>query len=238
VYGRHLIPEVMDRPDLDRHEHQHALAGLERINRWSASAGMLWRPIRQLLRQSSDSSLSVLDVGCGGGDVALALWRKAGAQGSTLEIQGWDLSPVAVEFAQRRAALAGAKIDFCQRDALGPDWDASYDVIMSSLFLHHLEDDQAIVLLGRMRQCARRLVLINDLRRSRFGWVLAILGTRMLSRSPVVRFDGPISVRRAFTCPEVLTLAERASMTGATIERRWPCRFLFNWSPADARSVP
>jgi len=230
------MPEIMDRPDLERHQHQHALAGLERINRWSASAGMLWGPIRQLLRQSSASRLSVLDVGCGGGDVALGLWRKAKAHGSTLEIQGWDLSPVAVEFAQRRAALAGAKIHFCQRDALGPDWDASYDVIVSSLFLHHFDNDQAIVLLGRMRQSARRLVLVNDLRRSRFGWVLAVLGTRLLSRSPVVRIDGPISVRRAFTCQEVLAVAERASMTGASIQRRWPCRFLFNWSPADARS--
>jgi len=237
VRRRHLLPEMMDQPDLDPREHHRALEGLERINRWSATARTLWRPIRHLLRQASASSLTVLDVGCGGGDVAVSLWRKARAAGYALEIDGWDLSPNAIDFAQRCAAEKGAKIHFCRCDALGPDWDRDYDVIVSSLFLHHLDDQQAVDLLRRMRQSARRLVLINDLVRSPVGWVLAAMGTRMLSGSPVVRTDGPISVRRAFTRREVRALAEQASMKGATVQRRWPCRFLLNWSPTNARSV-
>ena len=43
-------------------------------------------------------------------------------------------------------------------------------------------------------QIARRRVLVSDLRRSRLGWWLAWVGTRILTMSPMVHFDGPVSV--------------------------------------------
>jgi hypothetical protein len=59
--------------------------------------------------------------------------------------------------------------------------------------------------------------------------LLACAGTRLLSRSPVVHVDGPRSVAAAFTPAEALDLAQRAGLTGATVVRRWPCRFLLTW---------
>ncbi len=102
-------------------------------------------------------------------------------------------------------------------------------MVMCSLFLHHLDEEQARGLLQRMRQAARYLVLVNDLRRSLFGYALAYLGTRILSASHIVHVDGPLSVQAAFTIPEVRQLAKSAGMTEATVSRRWPCRFLLTW---------
>ena len=92
-----------------------------------------------------------------------------------------------------------------------------------------LDEPEAVLLLRRMKQMARCLVLVNDLERGPLGWMLAWLGTRLLSRSRIVHVDGPLSVEGAFTCAEVRALARRAGLDGATLTRRWPCRFLLAW---------
>jgi len=74
-------------------------------------------------------------------------------------------------------------------------------------------------------------VIVDDLIRSRLGYALAWAGTRLLSRSWVVHTDGPLSVRAAFTPEELLRLAERASLSGAALQRFWPERQRLIWSP-------
>jgi hypothetical protein len=118
---------------------------------------------------------------------------------------------------------------FFVRDAVRDPLPADFDVVTCSLFLHHLGDDGAATLLAAMGRAAGRLVLVNDLARGPLNLALVWLATRVLTRSPVVRVDGSLSVRAAFTPAEALSLAARAGLTGATVERRWPCRFLLSW---------
>jgi 2-polyprenyl-3-methyl-5-hydroxy-6-metoxy-1,4-benzoquinol methylase len=229
ISQRYRVPEIMDMPDLDAHRHAHALRGIARINRWSGSARILWAPISALACEISARPLRILDIATGGGDVPIRLWHKARRAGVPAVIDGCDLSRCAVAFAQHRAKERGADISFFQLNALTDELPPDYDVVMCSLFLHHLDDEQAVELLRRMSQAARRMVLINDLRRSRAGLALAKLATRLLTTSKVVHFDGPQSVRAAFAIDEVDALANRAGLKGATIEKRWPCRFLLTW---------
>ena len=95
--------------------------------------------------------------------------------------------------------------------------------------MHHLPTEDVAPLLYKMRCGARRLVLINDLRRTPAGLVLAYLASRLGSRSRVVRTDAVLSVRAAFTIPEFAALAREAGLDGATIEPRVPMRFLLTW---------
>jgi hypothetical protein len=100
---------------------------------------------------------------------------------------------------------------------------------MCSLFLHHLQTEDAKGLLSRMAEAARRMVLVNDLRRTRLGYALAYFGSRLLSRSRIVHHDGPQSVRAAFTSEEIGNLALEAGLEGATITHHWPERYLLSW---------
>jgi hypothetical protein len=134
-----------------------------------------------------------------------------------------------LDYARGRAGHHQADLSFFEADALNGPLPGGYDVLTCSLFLHHLEDEQAGELLRRMGQAARRLVLVNDLRRGTDGLLLAYVGSRVLTTSPVVHTDGPLSVRAAFTLPEVRDLARRAGLEGVTLARRWPCRFLLCW---------
>jgi 2-polyprenyl-3-methyl-5-hydroxy-6-metoxy-1,4-benzoquinol methylase len=228
VRHRHREPEKMDQPDLDPQQHQDALCGLERINAWSGSARILWPALRDLARQTPNP-LRVLDVATGAGDVPIWLWCRTRRAGLEIHFAGCDRSPTALAFARSRAERCWANVSFFECDVLRGPLPEGYDVLTCSLFLHHLENDQAVDLLRRMGQAAERMVLVNDLRRGAGGLLLAYVGTRIFSASSIVHTDGPLSVRAAFTLKEVAELARQAGLANVTLARRWPCRFILSW---------
>jgi 2-polyprenyl-3-methyl-5-hydroxy-6-metoxy-1,4-benzoquinol methylase len=224
---RERIPELMDEPDIDPAEHRAALAGLARINKLSLSDAILWPSIRALAEAHPGRTIRVLDIATGSGDVPISLWKRARGANISLAIEGCDISPTAVQNATENAR--DTDVRFFVHDVVHEPLPTDYDVVMCSLFLHHLSEEGAVTVLRHMRDASHELVLVNDLERSRLGFALAWIGTRLLSRSPVVRFDGPASVRSAFTPKEALALAERAGLTGAKVGRRWPFRYLLSW---------
>jgi 2-polyprenyl-3-methyl-5-hydroxy-6-metoxy-1,4-benzoquinol methylase len=226
---RRCEPEIMDQPDLDPNVHVRALDGLARVNRISASDRILWTPIAALAHAAPGRALRVLDIASGGGDVPIRLWQRARRAGLAIQISGVDCSATAVAHARANAQRAGAAVDFSALDVLRDALPAGFDVLTCSLFLHHLHEGDALGLLDKMRHAAGSLVLVNDLVRSRLGYLAAWLGTRMLSRSHVVHVDGPRSVQAAFTTSEARDLARRAGLAGATVRWRWPWRYLLAW---------
>lgn len=230
--NRQREPEIMDQADLDPARHQHALSGLARVNAWSGSAGICSRPILALAKELG-RPLRVLDVATGAWDVPLKIWRMAERKRIPLTIEPCDRSETALTYARAEADARHAPIRFFALDALADPLPLGFDVICCSLFLHHLEEEDALALLGRTKQAAPRLILVNDLRRSWLGWLIAWLGCRVLTRSPIVHVDGPLSVRSAFTVAEAKVLAEKAGLRRATVRRRWPWRWLLTWRNPD-----
>jgi 2-polyprenyl-3-methyl-5-hydroxy-6-metoxy-1,4-benzoquinol methylase len=225
---RELLPELMDDPTLDGPEHDLALRGLERINRWSGSARILWPGIRDIARQL-DRPLRVLDVATGGGDVPIALARRAARSGISLCISGCDFSNQALDIARKNSLRTGVTLELFNLDVLREAIPSGYDVITTSLFLHHLGDSDGKLFLRQAGLAAGRALLVNDLVRHlpAYWWTWA--GTRILSRSHIVHADGPLSVQAAYNIDEVVRLAAAAGLGGARVERRWPFRFLLTW---------
>ena len=232
--SRKLTPEVMDNPGLDAAEHERALKALRRINVLSASPAILWREIRQHARRRNTNRLRVLDIATGSGDVPLALWKKAYRAGLQLEILGVDVSPRAVEVARSRVPHGATAVRFQQLDALHQPLPTDYDVLTCSLFLHHLTDAEARGLIHSMAAAARSLVLISDLRRSRYGWCLAYAASRLLTRSKVVHVDALLSVQAAFSMDELRDMALFSPLREVNVQRRWPCRMLLSGTVAQA----
>jgi 2-polyprenyl-3-methyl-5-hydroxy-6-metoxy-1,4-benzoquinol methylase len=227
--SRNLQSELMDDPSLDGASHEQALTGLRRINWWSRTDLAVWRAIRRdLMSDRFDRPISILDIASGGGDLAIRLSKRAERAGIPVNIEGCDISPTAIQFATRQALAAKrTNIRFTLCNALQePLPQAQYDVVMCSLFLHHLNSEHAVLLMEKMQAAARSLVLIDDLQRTRLGYSLAWLGCRLLTRCHVVHVDGPMSVEGAFTVDETRKLAERAGIQHAVFETHWPERFI------------
>jgi 2-polyprenyl-3-methyl-5-hydroxy-6-metoxy-1,4-benzoquinol methylase len=228
---RVVEPELMDDPAISRERHEQALRGLRRINWLSNSAGIVWPSLRTLARRLG-RPIRVLDVATGGGDVPIALYRRAQRAGIAMEISACDCSVQALEYAARRAVLAGAAIHLFPLDAVNEPLPDTYDAVVTSLFLHHLEHPDAVRFLRNLSPSTRHLLLVNDLSRGWAGYAAAWLGTRALSRARIVHVDGPQSVRAAYNPVEARALAAEAGLTGAVVARRWPFRFLLTWNPS------
>lgn len=121
----------------------------------------------------------VLDVGCGTGTLAIALKSRVGAG----EVHGIDASPEMVEVATEKAAKAGTPVDFqvAPIEAL-PFPDGSFDLVTSSLMLHHLPDDvkrQGLAQVRRVLKPGGRFVVLDLLTQSHspLRHLLALLGS-------------------------------------------------------------
>jgi 2-polyprenyl-3-methyl-5-hydroxy-6-metoxy-1,4-benzoquinol methylase len=228
--SRHVEPEWMDDPCLAPTPHARALQGLARINVFSRSAAGIWKELRQRLPLVRTHGLRVLDIACGGGDVALELERRAAAYGVTLVVDGCDLSQTAVDFASAASKARGSKARFFCLDALNQRLPASYDATVHNLFLHHLQNDEALALIESMSSAAP-VGVISDLARGPIGYATALIGTRILSRSEIVHVDGPRSVRAAFTLDEARELARQACLPAVHVQSAFPFRWRMAWGP-------
>ncbi|MBA2597840.1 MAG: methyltransferase domain-containing protein [Chloroflexia bacterium] len=92
----------------------------------------------------------VLEVGCGTGEVALRARTRSGPTGS---VAGIDASSEMIAVARQKAARANLDIDLriAAVEAL-PFADATFDVVLSSLMMHHLPEDLKPRALAEMRR--------------------------------------------------------------------------------------
>lgn len=221
---RQLVPELMDDPAIDADEHRRALRGLARLTRLSRSAHVIRNALVDLAPPPGAAPLRVLDVATGGGDVP----RRLATLAPGLRIDGCDCSPTAVDLAATQpGGTADARV--FELDVLEDPLPAGYDVIVCSLFLHHLPTETAVDLVRRLAAAAGRRLVVNDLERGRLNLCLVAIGARLVTRSPVVHTDAARSVRAAFTADELRAIARRAGLQEAVVERRAPCRLLLRW---------
>ena len=231
--SRVLVPELMDDPAIDPVEHRRALNGLRRVNALCQTGKHVAKEILAIAKKHNRNSIRVLDLGCGSGDVACNVARRLASQ-LECHVVGWDISATAVECANLAWSQSqtqkrnSARVHFEQADVFKPT-ESQFDVVYCCLFLHHFAEPQAVEVLQAMKRIATMSVLVDDLIRSSWGYALAQIGCQLLSRSPVVHFDGPQSVRAAFTKVEASRLAAQAGLDACTIHRHWPERYLLRW---------
>lgn len=223
---RTLTAELMDAPGLDPGEHAHALRGLGRLNAASLADRPIWLAMRGYSR--GVAPLRVLDVATGGGDVPARLQARAKRAGPAIDWHLCDVSPCALEVAKARLASVGAAAQCFVHDIVKAPPPGRYDVVLCSLFLHHLSWEDATAAVRHMAGVANHLI-ISDLRRTGYGVALAALASRALSRSPIVHTDAVRSAHAAWTIGEASAIAQAAGLPGAHIRRVWPSRWILVW---------
>lgn len=230
---RTRVPERMDDPAIDPVAHALALRGLARLNAWSASHRLLWPAVRRaaLAAREAGRRAVVTDVATGSADGPVRLASTAARLGAPVALVLCDSSATALDAAMERARAAGVDAEAHRCDVLRDPLPGHADLVTCSLFMHHLDRDDAVRAMRTMSG-AGDAVAIADLDRSRGGLALAWLGAHALSRSPVVHFDATASVRAAHAPDEVLAMARDAGMPGARVRGRIPFRWVLEWERA------
>lgn len=208
------IPELLDGPLQADGDLAGNLRDLAQINRWTGGEILYQRALGSLLAPSSQVSFSLLDVGGGRGDglahlVASAARRRQGCRGILLDRSTPILQLAAKE---RHVGLCVLQGDACRL----PLRDRSVDIAGCSLLMHHFSPEVAVVVLREMARVARIGVIVDDLLRSRIGYLGARLIGLALTSNRLTRHDAPLSVRRAYRAPELAVLLRRAG-----IQPRW-----------------
>jgi SAM-dependent methyltransferase len=219
--------EWLDGVDLPPAELQQVLHDLARFN----GAMLGHRPVlawlrRAIARTPEGQPLTLLDVGCGYGDLLRSIRYWADRRNVPLRLIGVDLSAETIRIAQS-ATAAGERIEYHAADIFDFDGGAPPDFVISSLLAHHMTDAQIVTFLQWMEATARRGWFIYDLQRHAVPFAFIGLMGRLTRLHPMVIHDGRISVARSLTRREWLARMAEAGIDRRAVQLRW---FLFRFA--------
>jgi 2-polyprenyl-3-methyl-5-hydroxy-6-metoxy-1,4-benzoquinol methylase len=222
---RSTLPELMDGERQDFATTDRALRELETINRLTLAYGPTLQWLDVVAQRCQAKPISLLDVGCGHGDMLRRIWEWARKRGIAVTLTGIDANPLAIRSATA-ATPRDVPITYEARDVFSLEGEP-FDVIVSSLFAHHLSDETLVRFLAWMDASARLSWLVSDLHRHALphafvrGWV----GIAGFGRFVV--HDAPISVARGFTRGELVAAVRQAGIDPRRVEISWRLPFRY-----------
>ncbi len=210
----------MDTEDVAYEDFRNCLTDLAKVNRLTLAA----RPTLAFVARAAagQTHLHILDIGCGNGDMLRKIAAWAAGRKFSVTLTGIDLNPYSARAAAE--ASTGSDITYVTENAFTYVPAMPVDVIISSLFTHHLDDNGIVQFLGWMEATARRGWFINDLRRAAFPYHGFKLLARLAGWHRFVQHDGPVSIARSFQRRDWQHLLTRASLKSARIEGWFPFR--------------
>lgn len=223
--ARRATPEFLDDPATDLKSVAISGGEIANCNRMFGGTAALLKELSPLWAALRPAA-TLLDVGCGVGDLPAAARASAAAHGVRLTVLALDRREVLASCAAQRvdAALVG--------DAFAlPFPAASVEIVTACQFLHHFSDGQIAGLAREMQRVATHRVVVSDLRRS---WIAAgglWLASWPLRFHPITRHDGCASVLKGFAPEELASTLGRAVGRHVSVARRPAFRITASWSP-------
>jgi len=219
------LAEWMDEP-CSYEDFRLCLVDLGQVNRLT----LAYRPTldflnRLIAQKHPKQPLRIVDVGSGGGDPLRRIERWAKQRGVAVKLVGIDLNPHAAR-AAREFTPAGSAIEWITGDAFSTAFSEvqPVDIVLSSLFTHHLAEPEIVRFLAWSESVARLGWFVNDLVREEFPYRFFGPWARLMRWHRFVRHDGPVSFRRSFREAEWLRMLEAAGVSGAVLTRWTPAR--------------
>ncbi len=177
-------------------------ATLARFNQISAG----WPP---------GARITVLDVASGAADIPRALVSWGRRRGFDIHVTSLDMSTRALLSARAAGTTDGVRFVCADVNRL-PFRDHTFDYVTCALFFHHLHDAEIMAALRAFDGLAARGIVVNDLiRRWRAHFWIRVF---TLPCHPILRNDGPLSVRRALRPPELMRLVADAGLPWLSLE--------------------
>lgn len=223
---RSVQAEIMDNLDFQGEEMKHLLNDLKKVNKWLGGNSITIDGLKELLKNhSKDKTLTILDIGCGDGE----LLRKCADFGMKnnfdLNCIGLDFNQNILTIAQNRSRnypnLTFKKVDVFLEEELVPNCD----IALSTLFLHHFNNNQIEGLLKIILKKTEIGVIVNDLQRSKQAFFLFKIVSKLFLKTKTAQHDGLVSIARGFKKNELEAISLKINNQKSKIHWRWAYRY-------------
>lgn len=227
--------ELLDSNNIPFNDIKRNMQELDLINRKLGGHDITLDGIVALIKDKPllNHQLEIVEIGCGGGDNLRAIKKWADRIKLPVALFGIDINAECIAFAKSQDRNSG--IEFVHSDYRFSSFPAKPDIVFSSLFSHHFNDDELVLQLRWMRQNSGLGFFINDLHRHPLAYYSIKILTSIFSKSYLVKSDAPLSVRRGFKRKDWQRLFSEAGIQNYNCKWRWAFRWLVTCSNDKAK---
>ena len=216
--------EIMDDFTLEGKLFRDTLDKLETINRLLGGNGVTINGIKKLIEnQPKDKTITIIDLGCGHGDILRDTAKYGRKKGYTFQLIGIDANQDAIDYANE-LSIEYPELSFHAIDIFSEDFQKlEYDIVLCTLFAHHFKNEELISFFKTTLKTANLGIVVNDLHRNKLAYYLfKIIGLFVKNR--MVREDGLTSILRAFKRKDLEKLSKKLNAK-ASIQWKWAFRY-------------
>lgn len=218
--------EIMDDFHMEGETLRDALDKIAKINRLLGGNQLTLEGVKNILNKNpTKGKVTIVDVGCGNGDMLRTLADYADNHDMQFELIGIDANQFTVDYA-KKLSTHYPYIKYRCEDIFDEKFSTlQYDIVLCTLTLHHFKDDEIIRLLKIFNDNARLGIVINDLQRSSISYRLFQVLCFVFRLNDMSREDGLVSILRGFKKPELEQFSKYLNLKNYSIEWKWAFRY-------------
>ena len=218
--------EIMDDFSLEGDELRDALDKIAVINHWLGGNRLTLDGINELLTNwPKEKVVTIIDIGCGNGDMCRAVADFGNQEGRHFRIVGIDANAYTIDHA-RAISTTYPTISYAVMNVFDDDFAAlTYDIALCTFTIHHFSDKEILNLMSLFTKKATLGVVVNDLQRSALAYRLFQLVCFVFRLNRMSREDGLVSILRGFKRRELESFSRQLPIKAYQINWRWAFRY-------------
>lgn len=213
--------EALDNLSLSGQTLKDTLSSLQFINSLFGNHRQMAKAVLDYCNQFPDKKIiSIVDLGCGGGDLIHHISRKLKKRGIKARFLGIDGNPDTIMLAKSKNPLAN-NMDFRVADILDSDFSIpDCEILISSHFIYHFEDKNLVRFLNKIKEQGISYTIFSELFRSKLAYWLFRITKEILPISKMAKKDGLLAIQRAYTLSELDKILQKSQLNQYTIEKK------------------
>jgi len=220
--------ENIDKGTYTPEEYEGCIIELQRVNEWLGDAKALRGSLLKAIEGQGLQSFTVLDVGAGSGELLRVAAQWARETNRAGLFVGLELNERSAEAILEESAGFPEILSVQASGLVLPFSDNSVDYVISSLTLHHFDDEGAVRLLREMGRVAARGVFVIDLHRNPMAYFFYTTVGSIFLHNRLIREDGALSILKSFKPDELEQLGHEAGLGDVNVEKHFPSRLVLS----------
>ena len=218
--------EIMDDFTMDGEILREALDKIAKINQLLGGNKLTLLGVKKLLSKLSlFEEITIVDVGCGNGDMLRRLADYGNKINLNFKLIGIDANSFTINHAENLSVIY-PNISFRCKDIFDKEFnELKYDIVLCTLTLHHFKNEEIIKIMSVFYANSSLGIVINDLHRSGISYRLFQLLCLVFKLNKMSREDGLISILRGFKKEDLVVFSNKLNFKNYTIQWKWAFRY-------------